>query len=65
MSECRLCGRDDGHWLGCPQALNTSHEEQLADADQCAREGCTKPRAASKGPRPAKYCNEHKTGSKK
>lgn len=62
---CRDCGRDDGHWLGCPQTVHTPVKEQLADADQCAREGCTKARAASKGPRPAKYCADHKTGSKK
>jgi hypothetical protein len=34
-------------------------------ADECGRDGCTNGRAVSKGPRPAKYCETHKTGSKK
>lgn len=28
---------------------------------ECAKDGCAEPRAVSKGPRPAKYCDEHKT----
>jgi hypothetical protein len=39
--------------------------QPASDETECAREGCTNPRAASKGPRPAKYCDDHKTGSKK
>lgn len=31
----------------------------------CARAGCTTPRAVSKGPRPTKFCDEHKTTSKR
>lgn len=61
MSECRKCGREDGHWLGCPAA----EEQPAADVATCARIGCTNPPAVSKGPRPAKYCDDHKTGSKK
>lgn len=33
--------------------------------NHCGRDGCTNERAVSKGPRPAKYCEDHKTGSKK
>jgi hypothetical protein len=32
---------------------------------ECIKDGCTNPRAVSKGPRPTKYCDEHKTGSKR
>jgi hypothetical protein len=68
---CRQCGRDDGHWIGCAQAAKTQVSDlDLRNAgpgpeDQCIKDGCTNPRAVSKGPRPTKYCDEHKTGSKK
>lgn len=65
---CKKCGRDSGHYIGCPavsaavMAVAESHTDD--SADQCAKDGCSKPRAASKGPRPAKYCDDHKTRSK-
>jgi hypothetical protein len=69
MSDCRLCGRDDGHYIGCDGIVSketyTHTAEQLAEFSQCAKDGCTEPRAVSKGPRPTKYCDEHKTGSKR
>lgn len=63
---CTQCGREDGHFIGCAKA-GPSRVDVInpASDDQCAKDGCSNPRAASKGPRPAKYCDEHKTGSKK
>ena len=75
---CQTCGRDDGHYIGCPEVLR-QHARNLVEPDfagslaerertresECIRDGCTNPRAVSKGPRPTKYCDEHKTGSKK
>lgn len=56
------------HHLGCPKKSQaTGHGLRNvghAPEDQCAKDGCTNPRAVSKGPRPAKYCTDHKTGSK-
>jgi hypothetical protein len=66
MSECEKCGRDNGHYLGCANAPGAAPSAPAeAAADLCAKDGCSNPRAASKGPRPAKYCEDHKTGSKK
>jgi hypothetical protein len=68
MSDCEKCGRDNGHWLGCEATQVTDlglHHAGPASADECGRDGCTNGRAVSKGPRPAKYCETHKTGSKK
>lgn len=77
MSACKDCGREpengvETHWLGCD---NPSPNRRALDAgfvarertreSECIKDGCTNPRAVSKGPRPTKYCDEHKTGSKK
>jgi hypothetical protein len=69
------------HWLGCPEttkallakvieadARKTARGEEIDPEyvlQECAKDDCKEPRAVSKGPRPAKYCDEHKTGSKK
>jgi hypothetical protein len=67
------------HWLGCPETTKATLAKVVeADArkrakdiepeyslEGCIKDGCTNPRAVSKGPRPTKYCDEHKTGSKK
>lgn len=58
-----------GHNLGCSaprrhdplRAALLVKLEEAEQANQCAKDGCTEPRAVSKGPRPAKYCDEHKT----
>ncbi|GAA4890906.1 hypothetical protein GCM10023237_05830 [Streptomyces coeruleoprunus] len=68
MTACKSCGREpetgiETHWLGCEVLRQAARG--LSFASQCAKDGCQEPRAASKGPRPAKYCDEHKTGSKK
>jgi len=71
---CQTCGRpaDNGqatHWLGCREVLlaymTPSAERESTRESECIKDGCTNPRAVSKGPRPTKYCDEHKTGSKK
>lgn len=70
---CEQCGRKDAvledgrrvpsHHLGCPAGHSAQSAPQTSSLapSGCAREGCSKPVAASKGPRPGKYCDEHKT----
>ena len=66
---CRSCGRApergvETHYIGCKRAKKAPEPESPATepgAEQCAREGCMNPRMVSKGPRAAKYCEEHKT----
>lgn len=75
MSDCEKCGRSDGHWLGCQSGMaeialaaaeaNPSGMTLILMDEKCGKDGCTNPRAVSKGPTPAKYCETHKTGSKK
>lgn len=69
---CRTCGRpaENGrptHWIGCVEAVSPAQpaERERTRESECVKDGCTKARAASKGPRPTKYCDEHKTGSKR
>ena len=62
MSECEKCGRDDGHYLGCPAVPGVSAEPDRARAreSECVKDGCTNPRREAKGKGPApKYCEEH------
>jgi hypothetical protein len=58
---CQTCGRDDGHWLNCPEVLR-ERARNLVEPDfagsLCEHPGCSEPKA-SKGPR-AKWCEEHK-----
>ncbi|MFD3531999.1 hypothetical protein [Streptomyces sp. NPDC058664] len=35
--------------------------EEYYSLEECAKDGCAEPRAVSRGPRPAKYCDEHKS----
>jgi hypothetical protein len=74
MTKCDNCGRDDGHWIGCPASFtDAEHASKLIDADAMTEEdweaiaprgicmfgGCTDPkRPAGKGPKP-KFCTEH------
>ena len=64
---CKTCGRDDGHYIGCEEipAQAPAVERERTSESECIKDGCTKSRAVSKGPRATKYCDEHKTGSKK
>lgn len=76
---CESCGRpaEGGlpvHWIGCTEAPGRHDPLRAAvlvkldeseKANRCTKDGCTNPRAASKGPRPTKYCDEHKTRSKR
>lgn len=73
MSECKTCGREGGHWLGCAEIREPfvlrrradapdpeEHMAQLLEqAAQCAFGDCKEPkRPKGKGPAP-KYCDEH------
>lgn len=70
MSECKDCGREDGHWIGCPAAPGYSWNGPAGPPDAltapmkalgltCAYGECTNPkRPKGKGPAP-KYCEEH------
>lgn len=65
MSECKACGRDDGHYIGCAEALSVkpfaASPDQLntGNPDECFFEGCTNlKRPKGKGPAP-KFCTEH------
>jgi hypothetical protein len=73
VTACKSCGREpengtETHWLGCeaiaPQVPLVELRLRTRESE-CAKDDCKEPRAVSKGPRPAKYCDEHKTGSKK
>lgn len=76
---CGRASQADGtptHHMGCRELLrqrarnlvepdfSTALRERTRESE-CVKDGCTNPRAVSKGPRPTKYCDEHKTGSKK
>lgn len=67
------------HNYGCRRSLAVQRLAKVVEADvkkrpediepqysleECAKDGCAEPRAVSKGPRPTKYCDEHKTRSK-
>ncbi|MFD5107116.1 hypothetical protein [Streptomyces cinereoruber] len=66
-------GEIQPHNFGCAESLATQTMlapssnaplPQLATAeldDLCAKDDCTNRRAVSKGPRAAKYCDEHKS----
>lgn len=58
MSECKTCGREDGHWLGCPE-VTRDRALVVTDDEKCAFGDCREPkRPKGKGPAP-KYCEEH------
>lgn len=69
MSECKTCGRDDGHWIGCAEAASRRREAVVTSEDserertresECVKDGCTNPRREAKGKGPApKYCEDH------
>lgn len=64
MSECKTCGRDDGHWIGCEKAdewktVQRDNVTITTNADVCAFGDCMNPkRPKGKGPAP-KYCEDH------
>lgn len=62
MSECKKCGREDGHHLGCPQAPSGRPEGDATSpgAEMCAYGDCVFQRRPKTGKGPApKYCEEH------
>lgn len=58
MSECKTCGRDDGHWLGCAKAATPDNRAQFITVEGfCILPGCAQPqRSADKR---VKYCDAH------
>lgn len=67
---CLRCGhKREGqvqpHNLGCPNRLAAKpagpRKEPAVTGPLCAKDGCENPRLVSRGPRPAKFCEEHKT----
>jgi len=70
---CEKCGhpkervRDEfvqPHHFGCENKLGAKPKTPAdpgPPAPTCAREDCENEVPPSKGPRPAKYCNQHKT----
>ena len=67
MSECKKCGRDDGHWIGCMEAQgpwadmggdvhNPPKGSGMCVVGDCARP--TRPPKNGKGRAPI-YCTEH------
>lgn len=63
MTECKSCGRDDGHWIGCAAARPAQPDPLAAPMEAlgftCAYGDCKNPkRPKGKGPAP-KYCEDH------
>lgn len=70
MSECKDCGRDDGHWIGCAAAtreleadgwkvVENGNFSVATNADVCAYGDCMDPkRPKGKGRAPI-YCTAH------
>jgi hypothetical protein len=65
MSECKKCGRRDGHWLGCAEAPSGHPEEGAISEDtrehtresECIADGCTEPRRSDD--KRVKFCETH------
>lgn len=66
MSECKKCGRDDGHWIGCAAALEAykpvGWTAEWADRErtresECIADGCTEARRSED--KRVKFCTEH------
>lgn len=63
--ECKTCGRDDGHWLGCavaarpaPEAEHPIVTDHGALPAECSFVGCEEDRWST-APR-AQFCATHK-----
>lgn len=60
-SECRACGRIEGHYLNCPNSprpneiIIPAFEPEMDSV--CLEDGCEEPTKSSR----AKYCAEHST----
>jgi len=55
MSECKNCGREDGHWIGCAKALSALMANDWKD--ECAFDGCSEPRKSDD--KRVKFCEFH------
>lgn len=68
---CQTCGHEaegdiQPHNFGCAESSAARRSAPVAERarsheSECIKDGCTEPRAVSRGPRPAKYCDEHKS----
>jgi hypothetical protein len=67
-NECEKCGRDDGHWIGCPSALEAYKPvgwtaewadgvQPLKAQDACSFDGCSEPRRSAD--KRVKFCEFH------
>lgn len=60
MSECKTCGRGDGHYIGCGAVLR-EHARNLVEPDfagsLCAFDGCSEPRKSAD--KRVKFCEFH------
>lgn len=59
MSECKTCGRDDGHWIGCARAWRAERETvpPAPEGDSCTFDGCSEPRRSED--KRVKFCEFH------
>jgi hypothetical protein len=64
VSECKTCGRDDGHWIGCAEARGP-WADMAGDINVlpsgsrlCASGDCPKP--VESDDKRVKFCNEHR-----
>jgi hypothetical protein len=59
MSDCETCGRDDGHNMGCAEAVKLPQMRTTEPEDRCTFGDCTNlRRPPGRGARP-KYCTDH------
>lgn len=65
MSECKNCGREDGHWIGCTSAARDFNPRRWVDDSahitqqvvRCAFDGCTELRRTLD--KRVKFCEFH------
>lgn len=62
MSECKTCGRDDGHWIGCAEAARPSAKSAVEELEEildgmCTFPGCDQPRRSAD--KRVKFCELH------
>ncbi len=55
MSQCKKCGRSDGHYIGCARTASRS-AAPVAESG-CSFEGCSQPRRSED--KRVKFCDEH------
>jgi len=64
MSECKQCGRDDGHWIGCAEAEGPWADQggdihlPTRGSRPCVVGDCA--RLVQSDDKRVKYCDEHR-----